>query len=153
MVRQIGWRLQSGDPVCNANLVTNAQGNLVCPAGAACCSNGFECVNGGGLSLPVSVATEPVNECVQTTTFNIPTVSATTGDYNASNATSTPGACILPEGLDIFVTANQTTDGQDVGGNDYDFLIDAVIAGLCEVEWAPSPAVMLPQGNNIQLAP
>ncbi|MBT9560661.1 MAG: hypothetical protein IV100_31845 [Myxococcales bacterium] len=51
------------------------------------------------------------------------------------------------------MTANQTTDGQDPSASDYNFMIDAVIAGLCDVEWAPSPAVMLPQGKNIQMAP
>ncbi len=153
MVQQIGWRVQPGDPTCNANTTPNAQGVLVCSPGAACCGTGFQCVNGGGLSLPMSVATESVNECVQTTSYRIPTVNATNGDYNPGNSSSTTASCVLPEGLDIFVTANQTSDGQDVGGSDYDFMIDAVVAGLCQVDWAVSPAAMLPKGNNIQAAP
>ncbi len=151
-VRQIGGGRQGNDPMCNARYVTDGAGNLVCPPGGTCCAANFDCVNGGGLSLPVSVATQDVNQCVATTSYNVPIVNATTGAYTTDATPFGVRRCVLPEGLDIFVSANQSTDGQDTGSS-YDRLIDAALAGLCKVAWPVSPLVLLPKGNNFAPAP
>ena len=95
----------------------------------------------------MSVATQAVNDCVPTTSYNVPIVNATTGDYTTDPSPFGVRRCVLPDGLDIFVSANQASDGQDAG-SDYDRMIDAALAGLCQVKWPASPLGLLPKGNN-----
>ncbi len=137
-VRQIGW--QVGDERCNAT--KDADGTCT---GDACCSGTRECVSRFGLGQPVSDDPSE-NVCAETTQYRVPGVVALTGDYT----TRTPESCVLPAGLDIFVAANQSTDPNDFVGKDYDLLIDAVLEGLCQVEWPTSPIEVQP---GVILAP
>ena len=133
--------------MCNARKVTGIDGDLDCPPGSTCCKDNYECVNGGGVSLPVTVATQAVNICVETTNYNVPLVNAATGAYTTDPTPFGVRRCVLPEGLDIFVATNQSSDGQD-SGSSYNRLIDAALAGLCQVKWPVSPLVLMPKGNN-----
>lgn len=150
-VRQIGWTVHPSKPTCDAKWVPSNpwNGSLVCPPGGKCCPTNYDCVYASAPSFPVSAATINNQQCVLTTSYRIPIVAAATGDYTVDSTATGTRRCVLPEGLDVFVTTNQASDGQDVGGRDYDYLIDAVYAGLCQVDWPLSPAVMLPKGNNI----
>lgn len=150
-VRQIGWTVHPSNPTCTAKWAPSNpwDGSLTCPPGGTCCPTNYDCVYASAPSFPVSAATVNNQQCILTTSYRVPIVSAATGDYTVDSAATGTRRCVLPEGLDVFVTTNQASDGQDTGGRDYDYLIDAVYAGLCQVNWPLSPAVMLPKGNNI----
>jgi CubicO group peptidase (beta-lactamase class C family) len=146
--RQVGWRT-NGASCTHRKVLCNPGDPLAtcCPQGGTCCAANFDCVTGGRPSFPVNAVDTSQNECVSLQTYVIPTVNNTTGDYSPKANTNTTGGCVLPEGLDIFVASNQTSDAQDVDGTDYDYLQDAVIRGLCEVNWPLNPWLIAP-GNH-----
>jgi hypothetical protein len=146
-VRQVGWRESVAVPQCTHR---NAVCDSTNPA-HQCCSTGFECVAFGHPSFNVTPAQINNQKCVQETTYAIPLVNATTGDYTADASSAGTGSCVLPRGLDVFVAVNQASDNADLLGNDYDFLPDAVIRGLCEVDWPVNPHLF--QAANQKVVP
>lgn len=140
-VYQIGWSV-AANAQCTAQTVPSGQndGVMICPVGEQCCSSARMCVNGTDVGAPVSQASIADNRCVTTTNYNIQLVDAPTGDYLGTAETR---GCVLPEGLDVFVTANQSSDSADADGDtDFGTMGHAVIRALCEAEWPAHPLQM-----------